>query len=233
MSKHLGPGAGPSHVDPSLIRPRRGVLAGVWVAAGLLLLGAVAGFVLTLVSAVDAIDRDQAFRSGGSARVEVTAGGEPAVYGQAPVPEGAECTLDGPGEAKFSPYGARYTVKLNRTTWVRLLRIEADTPGTYTLRCTDPAGSATFAPGDGAGLGALANTLLLRSALPGLAGFALAGVAIALIVKRSRHRNRLAAEALGRSGPPPHGNGSSYGPGGPAGPQHDPWQSPPGAPRKE
>ncbi|WP_217685274.1 MULTISPECIES: hypothetical protein [Streptomyces] len=233
MSKHLGPGAGPSHVDPSRIRPRRGVLAGVWVAAGLLLLGAVAGFVLTLVSAVDAIDRDQAFRSGGSARVEVTAGDEPAVYGQAPVPEGAECTLDGPGEAKFSPYGARYTVKLNRTTWVRLLRIEADTPGTYTLRCTDPAGSATFAPGDGAGLGALANTLLLRSALPGLAGLALAGVAIALIVKRSRHRNRLAAEALGRSGPPPHGNGSPYGPGGPAGPQHDPWQSPPGAPRKE
>ncbi|WP_230535652.1 hypothetical protein OHB02_18695 [Streptomyces albidoflavus] len=233
MSKHLGPGAGPSHVDPSLIRPRRGVLAGVWVAAGLLLLGAVAGFVLTLVSAVDAIDRDQAFRSGGSARVEVTADGEPAVYGQAPVPEGADCTLDGPGEAKFSPYGARYTVKLNRTTWVRLLRIEADTPGTYTLRCTDPAGSATFAPGDGAGLGALANTLLLRSALPGLAGLALAGVAVALVVRRSRHRNRLAAEALGRSGPPPHGDGPSYGPGGPAGLQHDPWRSPPGAPRKE
>ncbi|RZF00026.1 hypothetical protein C0L86_11885 [Streptomyces sp. SCA2-2] len=205
----------------------------MWVAAGLLLLGAVAGFVLTLVSAVDAVDRDQAFRSGGSARVEVTGDGEPAVYGRAPVPERADCTLDGPGEATFSRYGASYTVKLNRTTWVRLLRIEAGTPGTYTLRCTDPAGSATFAPGDGAGLGALADALLLRSALPGVAGLALAGVAIALVVRRSRHRNGLAAEALGRPGPPPHGNGPSYGPGGPAGPQHDPWQPPPGAPRKE
>ncbi|MFE1146910.1 hypothetical protein ACFW42_07250 [Streptomyces albidoflavus] len=150
------------------------------------------------------------------------------------MPERSDCTLDGPGEAKFSAYGARYTVKLNRTTWVRLLRIEAGAPGTYTLRCTDPAGSATFAPGDGAGLGALANALLLRSALPGLAGLALAGVAIALVVRRSRHRNRLAAEALGRPGPPPqHGNGPFSGPGGPAGPQQDPWQPLPGAPRKE
>ncbi|MFC7470150.1 hypothetical protein ACFQVA_25150 [Actinomadura keratinilytica] len=66
------------------------------MAAGLLLLGAVAGFVLTLVSAVDAIDRDQAFRSGGSARVEVAAGGEPAVYGQAPVPEGPSARWTGP-----------------------------------------------------------------------------------------------------------------------------------------
>ncbi|MFD5182642.1 hypothetical protein ACFWMQ_08395 [Streptomyces sp. NPDC058372] len=205
MSKHLGPAGGHPHVDPSRIRPGRGVLVGVWVAAGLLLLAALAGFVLTVVSAVDAVDRDQAFRSGGSARVEVESGGEPAVFAQAPVSGQVDCTMDGPGEATFSRYGSSYTVKLNQTTWVRLLRIEADTPGTYTLRCVDQAGALTFAPGDGAGLGVLAEELLLRSGIPGAAGLALAGVGIALGVKRSRHRNRLAAEAFGRPAPPPYG----------------------------
>ncbi|MGW9285065.1 hypothetical protein ACWGSA_23385 [Streptomyces diastaticus] len=211
MSKYPGRGAGPAHVDPSLVRPGRGVLAGVWVAAGLLLLGALAGFVLTLVSAVDAVDRDQAIRSGGSARVEVKDGGEPAVFAQAPVSGKVNCTLDGPGEATFTRYEALYTVKLNTTSWVRLLRIEADTPGTYTLRCTDQAGSLTFAPGDGAGLGTLIGDLLLTTLLPGAAGLAVAGVAVALIIKRSRHRNRLAAQAMGQGWAPPHGGGTHQG----------------------
>ncbi|MGW5738761.1 MULTISPECIES: hypothetical protein [Streptomyces] len=207
-----GPPPGPPpRIDAGQLRPRRrwfvlaGVIAAVCVGIG------VASFLLTLTSTVDSVDDDKAFPSGRSVTLRIGPDDDAAIYVRSPFVARAHCeVVSAPAgsEPRVTVPGSTFTVTKGSSEWQRAFVLKTDTDADYRVRCDDPRGVLTFAPGDDADLASFVGGIVVTVVVPVLGLLAGSGIAIIVGVRRGRHRRWLEAQAYyghqpGHRPPPP------------------------------
>ncbi|MEV8317373.1 hypothetical protein AB0Q95_24705 [Streptomyces sp. NPDC059900] len=208
-----GPPPGPPpRIDAGELRPRRrwfvvaGLIAAVCVGIG------IASFVMTLTSTVDSVDDTEAFASGRSVTLRIGPEDDAAIYVRSPFLASAHCeVVSGPAGSvpRVTTPDSTFTVTKGSVEWQRVFVLEADTTGDYGVRCDDPRGALTFAPGDDADLASFVGGIVVTVVVPLLGLLAGAGIAIIVGVRRGRHRRWLEAQAYyGHQGAPPAANGT-------------------------
>jgi hypothetical protein len=208
-----GPPPGPPpHIDTRQLRPRRrwfvvaGVIAALCVGVG------IASFALTLNSAVDSVDDGEAFASGRSVTLRFGPDDDAAIYVRSPFDARAHCeVVSAPAGSRprVTTPGSTFSVAKGGERWERAFVLKTDTDADYRVRCDDPRGALTFAPGDDADVSSFVGGVVVTVAVP-LAGLLTAtGVAIIVGVRRGRHRRWLEAQAYYGPGnvPPRTGTG--------------------------
>ncbi|MEU6677933.1 hypothetical protein [Streptomyces sp. NPDC046925] len=203
-----GPPPGPPpRIDAGELRPRRrwfvvaGLIAAVCVGIG------IASFVMTLTSTVDSVDDTEAFASGQSVTLRIGPEDDAAIYVRSPFLASAHCeVVSGPTGSvpRVTTPDSTFTVTKGSVEWQRVFVLKADTAGDYGVRCEDPRGALTFAPGDDADLASFVGGIVVTVVVPLLGLLAGAGIAIIVGVRRGRHRRWLEAQAYygGRVAPP-------------------------------
>lgn len=141
------------------------------------------------------------------------------VYASEQANGGSCAVVDGSGEATqlsgFSAEGDWSIPTGEQGTFYGLGSTPSDLPaGTYTLRCTGLAPSATLGTGPHIGLGEIGRVAILGIAVPALLGLIGLIILIVLLVKRHNSKSRIkAARASGASGyPGGWSSGSGYPP---------------------
>lgn len=216
-----GPPPGPPpRIDSGQLRPRRrwfvvaGMIAAVCVGIGIV------SFVLTLTSTIDSVDDDRAFTSGQSVTLRFGPDDDAAIYVRSPFVARAHCkVVSGPaGSApRVTVPDSTFTVTKGSAEWERAFVLKADKDADYRVKCDDPGGVLTFAPGDDADFASFVGGIVVTVVVPLLGLLAGSGIAIIVGVRRGRHRRWLEAQAYyGHQGPPPgtDGSGGSSGSGG-------------------
>ncbi|MFF1711117.1 serine/arginine repetitive matrix protein 2 [Streptomyces sp. NPDC058268] len=219
-----GPPPGPPpRIDSGQLRPRRrwfvvaGVMAAVCVGIGIV------SFVLTLSSTVDSVDDDRTFPSGQSVTLRFGPDDHAAIYVRSPSVARAHCkVVSGPaGSApRVTVPDSTFTVTKGSAEWERAFVLKSDTDADYRVKCDDPGGVLTFAPGDDADLASFVGGIVVTVVVPLLGLLAGSGIAIIVGVRRGRHRRWLEAQAYyGHRDAPPRtdGGGSGSGSGGSSG----------------
>lgn len=194
-----GPPPGPPpRIDARQLRPRRRWFVVAAVIAALCVGIGIASFVLTLTSTVDSVDDGEAFASGQSVTLRFGPGDDAAIYVRSPFAARAHCAVvSGPAgsEPRVTTPDSTFTVTKDGGEWERAFVLKSKTAGDYRVRCDDPRGALTFAPGDDADLASFVGGIVVTVVVPLLGLLAASGIAIIVGVRRGRHRRWLEAQA--------------------------------------
>lgn len=178
-----------------------GAIAVICLAVGIV------SFVLTLTSTVDSVDDGEAFASGRSVTLRIAPDDDAAIYVRSPFVARAHCeVVSAPaGSApRVTTPESTFVVTKGSVEWQRAFVLKTDTDADYRVRCDDPRGVLTFAPGDDADFASFVGGIVVTVVVPLLGLLAGSGIAIIVGVRRGRHRRWLEAQAYyGHRGVPP------------------------------
>lgn len=195
----------PPKIPAKDVRPRRVWYVIAAVLALVLASSGVAVIVVTAKGAVDSVDSDRSFPSGGSREFSLTEGETKAIYVSQSGKGRVDCKIPEMQSGEMTRPDSSFQVTAGSRTWERVLEVKPGSSGVYSLTCTSER-PADFAVGDtpqvGATVGAIFGAIVLFFA-------ALAsGVAITVVtaIRRSRHRRRLTLAAIPPQWGPAHGS---------------------------
>ncbi|MGP3985309.1 serine/arginine repetitive matrix protein 2 [Streptomyces sp. 3N207] len=180
------------------------------IAAVLALVLAGSGVTVIVVAAkgaVNSVDSDRSFTSGGSQKFHFTEGEAKAIYVSQSGKGRVNCRIPGLRSGSITQPDSTFRITVGSRTWERVFEVRPGSSGDYALTCTSEK-QADFAVGDKPRVGATVGAIFAAIGL--FFAAVAAGVAITVVtaVRRGRHRRRL---ATGMGSPPQ-------------------WSSPPGPP---
>lgn len=183
-------------VDGRQVRPRAWWIAVGWVVAVICVAVGVVGFVSGVLGTVDAVAPARTFASGESVSVVLDPADKPALYLQTGKDVQYRCEIKGgSGQGRLVAVPGSQTLTVNGRSWYLILAVTIPSKGEYEIGCTTPdGGDTTFGVGRevASTVGGLVGGAVMLVALP-VAGviFAII-VTVVVLVRRNRHRRRLA-----------------------------------------
>lgn len=217
--------ANPGPVDRKVLRPRR-----FWyvLAAGIALLGLVAGGLLGWQAYTSFPTVEEEVASGETATVHLEDGGMTVFVDRQFLEGGCEAEDTQGREVPLDPVLGTETVTVNDQTWQAVLRTSGPFPAEeYTVECNSDSG-AVFGIGSRASVWATVGAMLGAIGSAGLGVLVAAVVTLVVFFRRRGHRKRFEAHGANGAGYPA-GGGPYEGPG-----QHG-WygEPPPGQPGQQ